>query len=155
MTSFTSEDAARLRQLHLHDEWATRCRTCDEALIDGRCSTRRAVDAWERAEERTETQVVVEREAILAVMLELRHLANNLSEADDFNRAENIRDALADWITPPSDSGTCPFAKGDMTPCVNRDGEMARANNGQCVGCGVFVVPSSEKPAAPPTNTEK
>lgn len=30
----------------------------------------------------------------------------------------------------------CPRAKSDMTPCVARDGRLAQADNGVCVGCG-------------------
>lgn len=30
----------------------------------------------------------------------------------------------------------CPRAKSDMTPCVARDGHLAVADNGVCVGCG-------------------
>lgn len=30
----------------------------------------------------------------------------------------------------------CPRAKSDMTPCVARDGELAQADDGVCVGCG-------------------
>lgn len=30
----------------------------------------------------------------------------------------------------------CPHAKSDMTPCVARDGDLAVANDGVCVGCG-------------------
>jgi hypothetical protein len=30
----------------------------------------------------------------------------------------------------------CPRAKTDMTPCVARDGRLACADNGVCVGCG-------------------
>ena len=29
----------------------------------------------------------------------------------------------------------CPFARSDMTPCVIKDGELARADDGVCVGC--------------------
>src|SRR5687768_9855224 len=42
-------------------------------------------------------------------------------------------------MTPPTRQGEeerCPFAKSDTTPCVNRDGEMALADDGKCVGCG-------------------
>lgn len=30
----------------------------------------------------------------------------------------------------------CPRAKSDMTPCVVRDGKLACADDGVCVGCG-------------------
>lgn len=30
----------------------------------------------------------------------------------------------------------CPRAQLDMTPCVARDGKLAVANDGCCVGCG-------------------
>lgn len=30
----------------------------------------------------------------------------------------------------------CPRAKSDMTPCAARDGHLAVADNGVCVGCG-------------------
>jgi hypothetical protein len=30
----------------------------------------------------------------------------------------------------------CPRARSDMTPCVARDGELACADDGRCVGCG-------------------
>jgi hypothetical protein len=30
----------------------------------------------------------------------------------------------------------CPRAKSDMTPCVARDGHLATADDGVCVGCG-------------------
>ena len=29
----------------------------------------------------------------------------------------------------------CPRAKSDMTPCTARDGHLAVADNGGCVGC--------------------
>jgi len=29
----------------------------------------------------------------------------------------------------------CPRAKSDMTPCVARDGHLAVASDGNCVGC--------------------
>lgn len=29
----------------------------------------------------------------------------------------------------------CPYAKGDMTPCMARDGSLAVYNAGKCVGC--------------------
>lgn len=29
----------------------------------------------------------------------------------------------------------CPYAKGDMTPCMARDGHTAVYNEGRCVGC--------------------
>ena len=32
---------------------------------------------------------------------------------------------------------SCPRAKSDMTPCVVRDGRVACANDGFCVGCGI------------------
>lgn len=31
----------------------------------------------------------------------------------------------------------CPRAKSAMTPCVARDGRLACADDGLCVGCGV------------------
>ncbi len=30
----------------------------------------------------------------------------------------------------------CPRDRSDMTPCVARDGALACADNGVCVGCG-------------------
>jgi hypothetical protein len=30
----------------------------------------------------------------------------------------------------------CPRSKSDMTPCVARDGQLAQADDGVCVGCG-------------------
>jgi hypothetical protein len=30
----------------------------------------------------------------------------------------------------------CPYAQSDMTPCVARDGALAQADDGVCVGCG-------------------
>jgi hypothetical protein len=30
----------------------------------------------------------------------------------------------------------CPYAKSDMTPCAARDGKIACADDGVCVGCG-------------------
>lgn len=30
----------------------------------------------------------------------------------------------------------CPRAKSDMTPCIARDGALALADDGVCVGCG-------------------
>ena len=30
----------------------------------------------------------------------------------------------------------CPRAHSDLTPCVARDGQMALADDGVCVGCG-------------------
>jgi hypothetical protein len=30
----------------------------------------------------------------------------------------------------------CPRAKTDMTPCIARDGHLALASDGKCVGCG-------------------
>ena len=30
----------------------------------------------------------------------------------------------------------CPHAKSSMTPCVARDGQLACADDGFCVGCG-------------------
>jgi len=30
----------------------------------------------------------------------------------------------------------CPRAQSDMTPCVARDGDLATADDGVCVGCG-------------------
>lgn len=31
----------------------------------------------------------------------------------------------------------CPRAKSDMTPCIARDGRLALADNGWCVGCNL------------------
>lgn len=36
-------------------------------------------------------------------------------------------------------SGDCEYAKSDMTPCVRRHGESARADDGKCVGCGYAI----------------
>ena len=33
----------------------------------------------------------------------------------------------------------CPWAKSDMTPCILKDGELARADDGVCVGCACHV----------------
>lgn len=33
----------------------------------------------------------------------------------------------------------CPREKSEMTPCVARDGDLAMAENGCCVGCGQNV----------------
>jgi hypothetical protein len=30
----------------------------------------------------------------------------------------------------------CPWARSDMTPCIARDGRLALADAGVCVGCG-------------------
>jgi hypothetical protein len=32
----------------------------------------------------------------------------------------------------------CPRATSDMTPCAARDGHVAVADDGDCVGCGEF-----------------
>ena len=38
-----------------------------------------------------------------------------------------------------SDELVCPREKSEMTPCIARDGALAIANNGKCVGCGIHV----------------
>ena len=35
-------------------------------------------------------------------------------------------------------SKDCPRAKSDMTPCVIKDGELARADTRHCVGCDII-----------------
>lgn len=64
----------------------------------------------------------------------------------------------------------CPRAKSDMTPCVARDGKIACADNGVCVGCGEhpadllsdlvpkyveLLSPSNAAPASPATQAER
>jgi hypothetical protein len=51
----------------------------------------------------------------------------------------------------------CPRAKSDMTPCVARDGRLACADDGACVGCGADpavlltdLVRAATEPAAQP-----
>lgn len=34
----------------------------------------------------------------------------------------------------------CPREKSFMTPCIARDGSLAMADNGQCVGCGASAI---------------
>lgn len=53
MTSFTSEDAARLRERHIittFQDGSQFCHLCMETAVGGGCAVLRAVDAWERAE---------------------------------------------------------------------------------------------------------
>lgn len=53
--------------------------------------------------------------------------------------------------TSPADgsvSWACKRARSYMTPCVEKDGEMARANDGACVGCGHKGVSQWVRPGA-------
>jgi len=38
------------------------------------------------------------------------------------------------YVDDPEHVG-CPRARSDMTPCVARDGALAAADEGDCVGC--------------------
>ena len=46
----------------------------------------------------------------------------------------------------PDSSRVCEYARSDMTPCVERDGALARASDGACVGCdhGVRLPPDRQ-----------
>lgn len=61
--------------------------------------------------------------------------------------------ALFSQPSPPPAPPACPFAKSDMTPCVQQDGDMARADDGVCVGCGRSA-PAAE-PSPPPASAEE
>ena len=43
-----------------------------------------------------------------------------------------------------ADERKCPRAKSDMTPCIIKDGDVAFADDGVCVGCGWKPASSAE-----------
>lgn len=53
--------------------------------------------------------------------------------ADDYKRLVRHRTGLS-----PREL-VCPREQSEMTPCVARDGNLAAADDGHCIGCGVYL----------------
>lgn len=57
------------------------------------------------------------------------------------NRADELTRLVRDYVDAKDRNEVqCPREKSFMTPCVARDGRLAVADHGVCVGCGADPV---------------